>query len=40
MNETMKIIMERDGLTKEEARTLMLECREDLLNRDTEAIND
>ena len=30
MTQTMKILMERDGLTEEEARDLMNECREEL----------
>ena len=30
MNETMRILMQRDGLTEEEARDLMAECREEL----------
>ena len=40
MNETLRILMERDGLTKEEAKQQMEECREALLNGDTEAIHD
>ncbi len=40
MSETMRILMERDGLTKEEAKEAMAECREALLNGDTEAIGD
>lgn len=30
MNKTMKILMERDGLTEDEAKDLMTECREEL----------
>ena len=40
MNGTQKILMERDGLTKEEARELMNECIEAFLNGDDEAIQD
>ena len=40
MNETMKILMERDGLTKEEAKEQMAECREALMNGDFEAMAD
>ena len=40
MNETMRILMERDGLTEEEAREQMNECREALMNGDLYAIED
>lgn len=40
MSETMRILMERDGLTKAEARAQMEECREALLNGDFEAMAD
>ena len=40
MNETIKILMERDGLTKEEAKEQMAECREALMNGDFEAMAD
>lgn len=40
MNETMRILMERDGLTKEEAKELMTETREALINGDYEAMAD
>lgn len=40
MNETMKILMERDGLTAEEAREQMDECREALMDGDFEAMAD
>ncbi len=40
MNETMRILMERDGLTKEEAKEQMNECREALFNGDFDAIED
>ena len=40
MNETMRILMERDELTEEEAREQMNECREALLNGDFDAIGD
>lgn len=30
MNETMRILMERDGMTEKEAKDLMAECREEL----------
>lgn len=29
-NKTLRILMERDGLTKEEAEELMAECKEEL----------
>lgn len=40
MNETMRILMERDELTEEEAREQMNECREALENGDWNAIED
>lgn len=40
MNETIKILMERDGLTEEEAKEQMNECREALMDGDFEAIGD
>lgn len=40
MNETMKILMERDGLTEAEAKEQMDECREALMDGDFEAIGD
>ena len=40
MTETQRILMERDGMTAKEAKELMEECREALLNGDTEAIAD
>ena len=40
MNNVMKILMERDGLTEEEAREQMDECREALMNGDMYAIED
>lgn len=40
MSETMRILMERDGLTKAEARAQMEECRETLCNGDFEAMAD
>lgn len=30
MNETMRILMERDGYTEDEAREVIAECREEL----------
>lgn len=38
MTETQRILMERDGMTEGEARDLMNECVEALLNGDDEAI--
>lgn len=40
MTETQKILMERDGLTAEEAKAQMAECREALWNGDFDAIGD
>lgn len=40
MNETMKILMKRDGLTEEEARDLMAECREELESGNYQAMQE
>lgn len=40
MNDTIKILMKRDGLTKAEAKALIIECREELLNGNTDAIQE
>ena len=40
MTETMRILMERDGLTEEEAKEQMDECREALFDGDFDAIGD
>lgn len=40
MNDTMRILMKRDGLTEEEAREQMNECREALMDGDFEAMAD
>ena len=40
MNEVVKILMERDGLTEKEAKREIADCREALLNGDDEAIQD
>lgn len=40
MNKVEKILMQRDGLTEEEAREARLEAAEALENGDYEAIND
>ena len=40
MTDTMRILMERDGLTEDEAREQMNECREALNNGDWDAIED
>ena len=40
MNETMRILMERDGMTAEEARDLMAECREELESGNYSAMQD
>jgi hypothetical protein len=40
MNETKRILMERDGLTSKEADELMAECRDALFNGDYSAIED
>lgn len=40
MTETKRILMERDGLTSEEADELMDECREALLDGNFEAMAD
>lgn len=38
MNDAKRILMERDGLTSEEADELMAETREELLSGNTDAI--
>ena len=40
MNGVVKILMERDGYTEREAKELIRETREALLNGDDEAIQD
>ena len=40
MTKTQRILMERDGLTAEEAKAQMDECREALNNGDWEAMAD
>lgn len=40
MSETMRILMERDGLTKVEAKNLIAECREELLSGNEQAIQE
>ena len=40
MNEVLRILMERDGLSEDEAREEIGECVDALCNRDFEAIND
>ena len=40
MNEVVRILMNRDGMTKNEAEELIEECREALENGDYEAIQD
>ena len=40
MTDTMRILMERDGLTEDEAREQMNECKEALYNGDWDAIGD
>lgn len=40
MSETMRILMERDGLTAEEAREQMNETREAIIDGDFEAMAD
>lgn len=39
-NQVIRILMERDGLTEEEAMELILETREALMNGDFEAMAD
>lgn len=39
MNKVEEILMERDGLSKEEAHSLRLECAQALENGDNEAIS-
>lgn len=38
MTETQRILMERDGLTEAEAKALMNECAEELMNGNNNAI--
>ena len=40
MTETKRILMERDGLTEEEANDAIAECREALENGDWSAMQD
>lgn len=40
MNRVVKILMERDGLSKKEAQELVKECAEALEQGDSEAIQD
>ena len=40
MTETQRILMERDGLTAEEAKEMMDECREALMDGDWDAMSD
>ena len=40
MSETMRILMERDGLTEEEARDMIAECREELESGNTSAMQE
>lgn len=40
MNEVLRILMERDGLSEDEAREEMDECVDALCNGDFEAISD
>ena len=40
INRVEQILMERDGMTQEEAQALRLECAEALENGDNEAIMD
>ena len=40
MTDTMRILMERDGLTEEEAREQMNEAREAIMDGDFEAMAD
>lgn len=40
MNKTMNILMERDGLTEDEAKDLMAECREELENGNFNAMSE
>lgn len=40
MNEVLRILMERDGLSEDEAREEMAECVDALCNGDFDAIND
>lgn len=38
MTDTQRILMERDGLTENEAKALMNECTEELMNGNSDAI--
>jgi len=38
MTETQKVLMERDGMTADEAIELMAECKEELLAGNTDAM--
>ena len=40
MNRVEEILMQRDGMTQEEARNLRLECADALESGDAEAIHD
>lgn len=40
MNETMRLLMERDGLTENEAREMMAEAREGLENGNYSAMQE
>lgn len=40
MNRVVKILMERDGLSEQEAKEMVMETRETLYNGDEEAIGD
>lgn len=40
MNKIVEILMRRDNITKEEARGLILECREELESGNYEAIQE
>lgn len=40
MNKTIKILMERDGYTEEEAKELIVECREELESGNTQAMQE
>lgn len=40
MTETMRILMERDGYTEEEARNVIAECREELESGNFQAMQE
>lgn len=40
MNKVVKILMKRDGISEHDAKELVNECREALMNGDYEAIQD